>query len=309
MPGTARPAAGAFHLMAQVFSQPFGSGTVLNLSDSAVVIAFDRPDTSERIYVMWNSTGTRSNLNLPAGGDRADLYTLDNHDYVIAPTDDKYTIGLPAATRDDYPYLSAGQFSAIGGPTFIMVEKLSAGAGAINPALIDLEPFDPNHGPTDTRGVGGFGLPAGAEVHPTPGSVLGGGPVTTTNTQAQDALMSTPPPPTLAPTDVPIVRPTVDPASDSTAPIPSMIPLPLISPPTFTVTWGATDNSGIAAYTVFVRIDGGDWKPWLQETTETQAQYQGESGHTYEFAVWAKDLAGNWSANTELAAMARTGVQ
>ncbi len=310
LPGTARPAAGAFHLMAQVFSQPFGSGTVLNLSDSAVVIAFDRADTSERIYVMWNSTGTRSNLNLPASGDRADLYTLDNHDYVIAPTDGKYTIGLPAATPDDYPYLLPGQFSAIGGPTFIMVEKLAAGAGEINPALIDLEPFDPNHGPTDTRGVGGFGLPAGGEVHPTPGSVLGGGgPVTTTSTQAQDALLSTPPPPTLAPTDAPLIRPTVDPASDTTPPIPSMIPLPLISPPTFTVAWGATDNSGIAAYTVFARIDGGDWQPWLQETTETQAQYAGASGHGYEFAVWAKDLAGNWSANTELSAMARTSVQ
>jgi hypothetical protein len=39
------------------------------------------------------------------------------------------------------------------------------------------------------------------------------------------------------------------------------------------------------------------------------AQYTGASGSTYEFAVWAVDLAGNWSANVELVPQAVTHVE
>jgi hypothetical protein len=71
---------------------------------------------------------------------------------------------------------------------------------------------------------------------------------------------------------------------------------------------GGQDNSGIAGYLVWVRENGGTWQPWL-ETSETQADYNGTSGSTYEFAVWAVDLAQNWSTNTELSPQAVTRVE
>ena len=119
------------------------------------------------------------------------------------------------------------------------------------------------------------------------------------------------PRPVLNPTPRPTVdavRPTVDPAQDTTAPMAIVNPLPVVSPPTFTVTWQGQDDSGIVSYLVWVRVDGGAWEPWL-ETAETQADYPGASGHRYEFAVWAVDLAGNWSLNTDLVPQAATSVE
>jgi len=68
------------------------------------------------------------------------------------------------------------------------------------------------------------------------------------------------------------------------------------------------DDSGIASYIVWVRVNGGDWTKWL-ETSDTQADYTGSSGNTYDFALWAEDLAGNWSQNIELSPQATTKVQ
>jgi hypothetical protein len=106
----------------------------------------------------------------------------------------------------------------------------------------------------------------------------------------------------------PTLRPTIDPAQDTHAPITFITPLPVISPTIFDVSWSAEDDSGIANYLVWVRVNAGDWQPWL-ETELTQGQYTGESGKTYEFAVWAVDLAGNWSLNTELQPQAITAVR
>jgi hypothetical protein len=103
-------------------------------------------------------------------------------------------------------------------------------------------------------------------------------------------------------------EPTAALSSDTIPPATSMMPLPLVSPATFTVSWSGQDNSGIDRYLVWVRIQGGDWQPWL-ETEATSAEYTGEVGKTYEFAVWAVDLAGNWSLNTELATQAVTTVR
>jgi hypothetical protein len=87
-----------------------------------------------------------------------------------------------------------------------------------------------------------------------------------------------------------------------------MTMLPVVSAPEFTVSWSGQDNSGIASYLVWVRVDGGEWQPWL-DTDQTRATYTGTSGSRYEFAVWAVDLAGNWSSNTELAPQTATSVQ
>jgi hypothetical protein len=113
--------------------------------------------------------------------------------------------------------------------------------------------------------------------------------------------------PTQTPTPAPTPRPTTDPALDTVPPLPIMLAMPEVSPVTFTVRWNAMDNSGIASYLVWVRVNGGTWENWL-ETTDTQALYYGEPGNTYEFALWAVDLAGNWSSNVELEPQAVTRV-
>jgi hypothetical protein len=305
LPGTARPSATAFRVLAQVFGdQPIGTGTVLAQGNRATVIVFERPERRERVYVLWNRSLDRLTIDLPASGRGATLYAADNRDFYIEPTDGRYTIGLPAATRDDYPFLQPGEVSAIGGAPFILVETFDQPDAQFNPALVNLEPYNPDAG--DIRGVGGFGLPVGERIQPTPGSILGG---------SSPAQPPAPTPPPAAPTQPPaptptaLLRPTVDPASDTTPPQTSMSPLPIISPPTFTVAWSGRDESGIAAYTVWVRIDRGEWSVWLENTSETTAQYSGTPGSSYEFAVWAVDLAGNWSPNVELTAQASTAVQ
>jgi hypothetical protein len=103
-------------------------------------------------------------------------------------------------------------------------------------------------------------------------------------------------------------KPTTDPANDTTPPVAAVFPLAELSPTTFTVTWGGSDNSGIDRYLIWVRVNGGEWQPWV-ETQRTSAEYTGTSGSTYEFAAWAVDLAGNWSSNTDLTPQARTQVR
>jgi len=231
--------------------------------ERGVVITFNRPAARERIHVPWNRSLEPVVLDLPSTGQIATLYALDGSDYLLTPEDELYRVTLPPATRDDFPFLAAGDGAAVGGPPFIIVEQAVRDM-MTNPALPQFEP------------------PAGTPRAPTaatPGAVTE------------------------------IIRPTVDPAQDTSAPITSVLPLPVISPASFNVTWSAQDDSGIASYLVWVRIDGGDWQPWLENTQETQATFSGESGRRYEFAVWAVDLAGNWSLNTELSPQAVTSVQ
>jgi hypothetical protein len=60
------------------------------------------------------------------------------------------------------------------------------------------------------------------------------------------------------------------------------------------VAWTGRDvTSGVADYTVYVSIDGGDFKVWQDNTTEASAQYKGDEGHKYTFVVRARDFAGN----------------
>ncbi len=252
LPGSPRPAASAYYRLAQIFgSAPFTNPDV-EYRDGATIVTFDRPATAERIVVLWNRRLNEQKVEIQAAGREATLYSVDNQDWFIAPTDGLYTIGLPAATRDDYPYLPAGEVSGIGGLPFILVE----------------------------RGVTPLVEETAEATSITPG-----------------AITVTQPP-----------RPTIDPALDTTPPVPEMVALPVISPLKFTVNWSATDDSGIERYLVWVRINDGEWQPW-QETSATQAEYTGEPGSTYEFAVWAVDLAGNWSLNTELTPQAVTSVQ
>ncbi len=288
-PDTPRPAAAAYYRMAQLFgSRQFQGGTRVNLSGEGTAITFDLSPTqgiaqfgaitsanssvSERATVLWNTSAEQIVVEIPASGSSAQLYGMSD-DYLLTPQDGLYSIGLPPATTSDYPQLTSSELQQLGGEPFILIEPVERGWTPVDPLLIHLKGAAP---PASESTV---------EPHPTFGPVLG---------------VNTP-----APTAQP--QPTVDPALDHAPPVPLMQALPATSPPTFTVQWGALDNGGIASYVVWVKIDDNDWQKWL-ETSDTQADYPGESGHTYQFALWAVDLAGNWSQNIELSAQATTTV-
>ena len=71
------------------------------------------------------------------------------------------------------------------------------------------------------------------------------------------------------------------------------------SPPTavssIPVTWSGTDGSGsgIAAYTVQVRVNGAAWTNWQTNVTFTTANYPSTCGSRYDFRSIARDRAGN----------------
>lgn len=265
-PGTPRPAAAAYQRMAQVFgSGPFDNPRV-QTTDGATLIAFDRVTTGERIYVLWNRTLEETTLDLAASGPQAALYSYDN-DWQLFPDEaGNFQITLPAATPDGFPYLEPGDVTAVGGKTFILVERLSEADAQV--ARLEAQ----------TLSIPEVTVTPRQPVMVTPGSVV-------------------------AP-----LRPTVDPAADSTPPTALVAPLTETSPATFTVAWSGEDDSGIQRYLIWVRINGGSWQPWL-ETARTEAEYTGQPGQVYEFAAWALDLAGNWSTNTDLTPQAATRVE
>jgi len=72
-PGTARPAASAFELLASVFgTEAFENPRQQRIANNRVqVIAFERPATSERVYVIWNREFEPLTFELPANSDSA----------------------------------------------------------------------------------------------------------------------------------------------------------------------------------------------------------------------------------------------
>ncbi|MCA9903693.1 MAG: hypothetical protein KC547_07540 [Anaerolineae bacterium] len=274
-PGTARPAAAAFNLMARIFdAAPFDTGHVLDLAGKATVIAFERPATADRLYVLWNRTTAQQVLDIPASAPEGMLYALDNRDFTVFPNDGLFQIGTqPARPGDELTF---------GGSPFLLVQRIDPSLVQVDPLVIALE------GESGTADA----IARAATLAPisgVSGAVIG-----------QQATAG---PPT------PDLRPTIDPAlGDITPPTVTVQPLPIISPPVFTVRWSGQDNGQIISYLIWVRVDGGDWQLWL-ETDATQADYTGTVGRTYDFAAWAQDAAGNWSSNTELAPQASTAVQ
>jgi len=126
-PGTPRPAAQAFRLLARVFgSVPHDAAAIEVYSAGATAIAFDRQQTRERIYVLWNRTFNALDFSLPASQNSAALYTLDDERRVRSSPDRFFRLRLPPATPDNYPDLEPGDVTAIGGPPLIVVERLGA---------------------------------------------------------------------------------------------------------------------------------------------------------------------------------------
>jgi hypothetical protein len=71
--------------------------------------------------------------------------------------------------------------------------------------------------------------------------------------------------------------------------------------PTYRVQWTATDDaSGVKHVTVYVAVDGGDFKIWQKQVPGAASTlvYTGEAGRRYEFLAVATDNAGNREAAT-----------
>jgi hypothetical protein len=263
--GFARPVVNAYQLVARVFgTQEFVTdGTVQRQDDGTASVSFVRPNTQERITVVWNRMFEPVTTRLPALGTNAQLLTLYSNTLITPDAEGNFVLNLSSAQPDAYPFLEADDQSAIGGAPIILIQKPDGTMGAFSSAII---PNNPN-----------VSAPVAPLAFPT--TVL-----------------------------LPTQNATSAPDGDTIPPIPRMNGLPITSPSVFMVSWGADDNGQVVKYLVWVRIDGGEWQPWL-ETAQTQAEYVGESGKRYDFAVWAQDAAGNWSSNTDLQSMASTQVQ
>lgn len=300
-PGTPRPSANAFRMLAETFgTQPFNGGTITR-ADTYIIIRFDRPATGQRITVAWNRTLSPIQVPFQAIGEGALLYTLQGRQLITAQNG-RYPLELKPAVQDYYLDLEAGDITGIGGEPIILIET-------------------PNGTPSP-------------DVTIIRESILGDGQQTVQQPQAANGDVfdasspsinpNIPAPPTLTPTITPIpVYPTTAPLlpissgadvptmaapRDITPPTASLIPLPVVSPPSFTVRWSGQDDTAIDKYLVWVQVDGGEWLPWL-ETARTEAIYTGESGRIYNFAVWAVDVAGNWSQNIDLVPQATTRIE
>jgi hypothetical protein len=83
---------------------------------------------------------------------------------------------------------------------------------------------------------------------------------------------------------------------DAVAPTSAMRTTGSASRQSFDVSWEGTDNTAVAAYDIYVSVDGGPFTRWLTNTRQTSARYRGTPGHTYDFYSVAIDSSGNREA-------------
>ena len=108
----------------------------------------------------------------------------------------------------------------------------------------------------------------------------------------------------------PIVTPEIVNTIDISDPTSTVESLPETVSPDFLVSWtGSDDGSGIASYDVFVSVDGQPFELWLDDTTETEAIYNGEVGSTYGFYTVATDNVGNIEVEPTEAQASTTAIE
>ena len=276
--GTARPVADAFRMVSETFGRYEFSGGTVSRTASVVTISFTLPAIGGRLHVVWNRSFSAASTSISATQGSAQLYSMQGV-RGIAAQNGQYTLNLPAAQPDYHPDLEGGDVTAIGGPPMIILEAPAGPAPTFaqqstnpNPPANQSQPAPPTPIPTETP------IP----VYPT-----------------------TVP---FAPAAGPLLENPQGPFVDETPPVATVADLPALSPASFTVRWQGRDDGQIDRYLIWVRIDGGQWSPWM-ETQRSEAVYTGESGRLYAFAAWAVDTAGNWSENVALTPQASTRVQ
>jgi len=137
-PGTARPITRAYQLVTALL----GEGTlekpsVMVLDNRATVIRFDRPESGERLYVVWNITLDPITMLLPVseGATSVRRYSMAGEERMRSDGDGVVTLELPTAACDYFPFLQALDITAVGGETSILVVPLPATEPEAQPAL------------------------------------------------------------------------------------------------------------------------------------------------------------------------------
>jgi len=124
---TPRPSAGAFRLLARFFGNGnFTDGQIIRRPDGSVFIQFMRPNSSERITVLWNELASDNTITWSAESLNATLYSYTGEQFTLTPTEGAYRVTLPPAVLNDDPVRAPGQTTLIGGTTYIMVENVIA---------------------------------------------------------------------------------------------------------------------------------------------------------------------------------------
>lgn len=124
-PGTPRPAATAYQLVADIFGTgELDKSKITTLDNRATLITFDRPKTDERLYIVWNNTLDPLTVKLPVGKDTLDVRTL-NAQYTLTPDKKGFLqLDLPTADCDYFPFLQSTDITGIGGSPIILIGKL-----------------------------------------------------------------------------------------------------------------------------------------------------------------------------------------
>ncbi len=130
------------------------------------------------------------------------------------------------------------------------------------------------------------GLPTGTQIRNVATVVFdANAPITTDQVDDDDPTKG------IDPTKQDLITIDAGPPSSQVAPLPA-----IENSPNFTVSWSGQDDpggSGIASYDVYVSDNGGPFVPFLTETTQTSATFDGVNGHTYGFWTAATDNVDN----------------
>ncbi|MEP6987415.1 MAG: hypothetical protein ABI970_17555 [Chloroflexota bacterium] len=124
-PGTPRPAAQAYQLVADMFGTgELDNPKVTTLDNRATLITFDRPKTDQRLYVVWNNSLDPVTVKLPVGKDTLDVHTITAQ-YTLTPDKKGFLeLELPQAACDYFPFLQTLDITGIGGSPLILIGKL-----------------------------------------------------------------------------------------------------------------------------------------------------------------------------------------
>jgi hypothetical protein len=138
-PGTARPAADAYHVLAQVFNGAFTALGEVEIAPEAIstqqpthvfAAAFTLSD-GRRVTVLWNKRLTPVTVALPAQGQDAYLFSLESEQSLSPDVNGQYRLVLPPATADFFPDLQPGAQAAIGGSPLFLFERAGAPVGEV----------------------------------------------------------------------------------------------------------------------------------------------------------------------------------
>jgi hypothetical protein len=130
-PDTARPAATAYRLIADLFGEgAFARPQVDDTDDEIIIFTFEAQRPGKRIRVLWNRTFEpvvfETDLVSPAK-----LYSIDTVTTAQPDAEGVYRFTLPPAQPDYYPFLEPGDASAVGGAPYLLVESTRQSASAL----------------------------------------------------------------------------------------------------------------------------------------------------------------------------------